>query len=92
MRGIMNQQQILEELVSILETNGIQVRDEPLSCQPGGLCTVRGRPIVFLDSGTGAEEHADMCAEAVSRIINIEELYIKPQVRQYIELHRHTPE
>ncbi len=83
----MNQQQILEELVSILQTNGIQVRDEPLSGRPAGLCTVRGRPIMFLDSDTGAQDNADACAEAVGRAINIEELYIKPQVRQYIESH-----
>ncbi|MCF7972198.1 MAG: hypothetical protein K9N55_00115 [Phycisphaerae bacterium] len=88
----MNQQQILEELVSILETHGIQVRQESLSGQPGGLCTVRGRPIVFLDSCACAQDNADACAEAVSRVINIEELYIKPQVRQYIEIHHAAPE
>jgi hypothetical protein len=86
----MNQQQILEELVSLLETNGIQVRDEPLSGRCGGLCTVRGRSIMFLGSDTGVEDNADACAEAVNQAINIEELYIKPQVRQYIEAHRNT--
>jgi hypothetical protein len=88
----MNQQQILEELVSILETNGIQVRDEPLSGQMGGLCTVRGRSIMFLDSDTGAQDNSDACAEAVGQAINIEELYIKPQVRQYIEAHCGAPD
>ncbi|NQV32927.1 MAG: hypothetical protein HQ515_09545 [Phycisphaeraceae bacterium] len=86
----MNQQQILEELVSLLETNGIQVRDEPLSGQRGGLCTVRGRPIVFLGSDTPVQDNADACAEAVNQAMNIEDLYIKPQVRQYIEAHRNT--
>ena len=88
----MNQQQILEELVSLLETNGIQVREEPLSGRHGGLCTVRGRPIMFMGSDAGVQDNADACAEAVSQAINIEELYIKPQVRQYIETHRSTPE
>ncbi len=86
----MNQQQILEELVSILEMNGIQVRDEPLSGQRGGLCTVRGRSIMFLDSDTDAQDNLDVCAEAVGRAINIEELYMKPQVRRYIEAHCDT--
>jgi len=88
----MNQRQILEELVSLLETNGIQVREEPLSGGRGGLCTVRGRAIMFLGSDTGVQDNSDACAEAVNRAINIEELYIKPQVRQYIEAHRHTAE
>ncbi len=86
----MNQQQILEELVTVLETNGIQVRDEPLTGQRGGLCTVRGRPIMFLGSDTAVQDNADACAEAIHQAINIEELYIKPQVRQYIEAHRNT--
>ena len=88
----MNQQQILEELVSLLETSGIQVRDEPLSGQHSGLCTVRGRAIMFLDSDTGVQDNADACAEAVGEAINIEALYIKPQVRQYIEARRNTPQ
>ncbi|MCP4450662.1 MAG: hypothetical protein GY809_04320 [Planctomycetes bacterium] len=88
----MNQRQILEELVSLLETNGIQVRDEPMPGQRSGLCTVRGRPIMFLDSDTSVQDSADACAEAAGQAINIEELYIKPQVRQYIEAHRNSPE
>ena len=88
----MNQRQILEELVSLLETHGIQVRDESLSGLRSGLCTVRGRAIMFLDSDTGIQDNSDACAEAVGRAINIEELYIKPQVRQYIEAHLNTAE
>lgn len=88
----MDQQQILEELVSLLETNGVQVRHEPLSGQPGGLCRVRGRPIMFLGSDTCVQDNVDACAEAVDQAINIEELYIKPQVRQYIESHRSVSE
>jgi hypothetical protein len=88
----MNQRQILEELVSLLETHGVQVRDEPLAGQHSGLCTVRGRPIMFLDSDSSVQDNADACAEAAGQAINIEELYIKPQVRQYIEAHQSTPE
>jgi len=81
----MNQQQILEELISILETSGIHVRDEQLSSHVGGLCTVRGRPIMFLDSCSCVQDNVEACAQAVSQVIDIEALYIKPQVRQTIE-------
>ena len=81
----MNQQQILEELISILETNGIHVRDERLSGQAGGLCTVRGRPTMFLNSCSCVQDNVDACAQAVNQAIDIEALYIKPQVRQTIE-------
>lgn len=81
----MNQQQILEELISILETNGVHVRDERLSSHTGGLCSVRGRPIMFLDSCSCVQDNVEACAQAVSQVIDIEALYIKPQVRQCIE-------
>ena len=81
----MNQQQILEELISILETSGIHVRDEHLSGQTGGLCTVRGRPVMFLNSCSCVQDNVEACAQAVNQVIDIETLYIKPQVRQTIE-------
>jgi hypothetical protein len=81
----MNEQQILEELVSILETNGVQVRDEPLDGQSGGLCVFRGKRVFFLDSMASSADSASLCATAVAQTVDIEELYMKPQVRQFIE-------
>ena len=83
----MDDQQILDELVSILETSGIQVRDEPLGGSGGGLCKLRGRHVFFLDTQASSVDCASACAQAVDRSVDIEQLYIKPQVRQFIELH-----
>ncbi len=81
----MNEQQIIEELVSILETNGVQVRDEPLDGHGGGLCVFRGKRVFFLDSMAPSTDSATLCASAVAQTVDIEELYMKPQVRQFIE-------
>ena len=81
----MNEQQILEELVSILETNGVQVRDEPMDGHTGGLCILRGKRVFFLDSKASSADSALLCASAVVQSVDIEALYIKPQVRQFIE-------
>lgn len=88
----MDDQQILDELVSILETSGIQVRDEPLGGSGGGLCKLRGRQVFFLDTQASSVECASACAQAVERAVDIEQLYIKPQVRQFIELHGRSTE
>ena len=87
----MNDQQVLEELVSLLETNGIQVRTEPLAGQGGGLCTVRGQTILFLDTQSTATDSAAVCAGALEQVLDIETLYLKPQIREFIQVCSHKP-
>jgi hypothetical protein len=85
----MNEQRILEELLTLLESNGVIIRNEPLGGSGGGLCTVKGRSIFFVDTQAQSVDIASICAEAVSKVADIEKLYIKPEVRQFIE--SHTP-
>jgi hypothetical protein len=83
----MNEQQILEELLALLEANGVSIRNEPLGGSGGGLCTIKGQPTFFVDTQAQSADMAALCAESVSKIVDIEKLYIKPQVRQFIENH-----
>ena len=81
----MNKQRILEELLALLEANSVTIRNEPLGGSGGGLCTVKGEPIFFVDTQAPSAETAAICAEAVSKVVDIEKIYIKPEVRQFIE-------
>ncbi len=83
----MNEQQILEELLALLEANSVKIRNEPLAGSGGGLCTVKGEHIFFLDTQAASADSAAACAEAVSRLMDIEKLYIRPEVRRFIESH-----
>ncbi len=83
----MNEQRILEELLALLEANGVAIRNEPLGGSGGGLCTIKGRHIFFLDTEAPSVVAAAVCAEAVPKVADIEQIYIKPQVRQFIEDH-----
>ena len=86
----MNEQRILEELLALLEANGVAIRNEPLGGSGGGLCTVKGRQIFFVDTQAQSAEVAALCAAAVARVTDIEKLYIRPQIRQFIEAHNDT--
>lgn len=77
----------MEELLALLEANGITIRNEPLGGSGGGLCTIKGQRIFFSDTQAPSVVMAALCAEAVSKVIDIEQIYIKPQVRQFIECH-----
>ncbi len=83
----MNEQRILDELLSLLENNSITIRNEPLGGSGGGLCTLKGQTIFFVDTQANSAEMASVCAEAVSQLINIETIYVRPEVRQFIETH-----
>ena len=81
----MNEQRILEELLTLLEANDVTIRNEPLGGSGGGLCTVKGQSIFFVDTQAPSAETAVICAEAVSKVMDVEKIYIKPEVRQFIE-------
>ena len=81
----MNEQRILEELLALLESNGVAIRDEPLGGTGGGLCAMKGRQIFFVDTQAPSAVVAAMCAQAVPKVVDIEQVYIKPEVRQFIE-------
>ncbi|MHC4659974.1 MAG: hypothetical protein ACYS83_12505 [Planctomycetota bacterium] len=83
----MNEQRILEELLLLLEANGVTIRREPLGGSGGGLCTVKGEQIFFVDTQAVSAEMAAVCAEAVSKVADTEKIYIRPEVRQFIENH-----
>ena len=83
----MNEQGILEELLALLEANEVAIRNEPLGGSGGGLCTIEGRRILFVDTQAPSIVMATICAEAVPKVVDVEQVYIKPQVRQFIEDH-----
>ena len=81
----MNEQNILEELLALLEANGVTIRNEPLGGSGGGLCSIKGQHIFFIDTQASSAVSAAMCAEAVSKVVDVEQIYVKPQVRQFID-------
>ena len=81
----MNEQRILEELLVLLEANGVSIRDEPLGGSGGGLCMMKGENIFFRDTQASSAVAAVVCADAVLKVIDIEQIYIKPEVREFIE-------
>ena len=83
----MDEQRILQELLALLEGNGVTIRSEPLGGSGGGLCTVKGKHIFFLDTQAPSVAAAALCAEAIPKVADIEQIYIKPQIRQFIEDH-----
>lgn len=81
----MNDQSILDELLALLESKGVTIRSEPLDGSGGGLCTIKDQTIFFVDTQASSAVSAVICAEAVAKLVDVEQIYIKPQIRQFIE-------
>lgn len=77
----------MEELLALLEANDVTIRNEPLGGSGGGLCTVKGKRILFVDTEAPSIVTATICAESLAKVADIEQIFIKPQVRQFIEDH-----
>ena len=78
---------ILEELLALLEANRVKIRNEPLGGRGGGLAMMRGENIFFVDTDAPSAEVATLCAEAVTKLMDVETIYLRPEVRQFIESH-----
>jgi hypothetical protein len=64
-----------------------KIRSEPLGGRGGGLAMMKGENIFFVDTEAPSAEVATLCAEAVTKLINVETIYLRPEVRQFIESH-----
>ncbi len=81
----MNSQHILDELLHLLESNGITIRHEPLDGRGGGLCDVNTQKIFFVDTQASSIQNAVLSADAIAKLIDIDNIYIKPEIREFIE-------
>jgi len=86
----MNEETILEELLALLEANGVEIRRDALGGGGGGLCTVKGQRLFFLDTQAPLAESGAVCAKAVADVVDIDGIYMRPLVRQFIEQHSNT--
>ena len=84
----MNEQRILEDLLARLEGQGVTIRREPLGGSGGGLCALRGANVFFVDTEADSGETAVRCAEAVGKLVDVESVYLRPEVRQFMEAYR----
>ncbi len=83
----MNEQRILDELLALLEAQNVKIRREPLGGRGGGLAAMKGETLFFVDTEATSADVATLCAEAVLKLVDIETIYLRPEVRAFLETH-----
>ena len=81
----MDTREITEELVALLEQYGVEIRREAMGGGGGGLCVIKGKKIFFVDTECPIAEMTAICSRAVNELLDIDSVYIRPQVRQVLE-------
>ena len=84
----MENEAILAQLTKVLEQNQVTIRSEALGGSGGGLCRMKGESLFFLDKDASDAENAAAAAKAiVVAISDLETIYLKPAVREFIDKH-----
>ena len=80
----------VEEFEKLAENLGIQIRYEPIRQDEdfvrvvGGLCLLRGKYVVIIDSKAAMGEKIRTLAEALAHF-DLDQIYIKPALRELLE-------
>jgi len=83
----MDEKTILEYLLGLLEGNSVAIRTEPMGGRGGGLCKLKNKTVFFVDSEASTADIAVLAAHAVTELVDLEAIYIVPQVRDFLEKH-----
>ena len=83
----MTSQDILDELLALLDSADISVRSEAMGGGGGGLCQMKDQRVFFVDKDSPMSDNAVQCAKAVAETVDIESIYMRPEVRDFIERH-----
>jgi len=78
---------MLRELERLARRIGLEVRFEafdPLAARKGGLCTLRGSPLVLVDAHAPTLDQVAVLCQALARF-DVEVLYVPPALRAKIQ-------
>ena len=79
----MTPEQLLKELELLASSSGITVRFEKGEFE-GGFCVLRSERLILVNKKLNSARKASILAQGVAEI-GIDEMYLKPAVREFIE-------
>ncbi len=75
----------LEELLTLSEKLGIEVRAEFMGGGGGGLCQLKGAQVLFVDTSADVTTRYERTLAALATLPEIEEHFVTPEVRKDLE-------
>jgi hypothetical protein len=81
----MDGQERMSAVVALAERLGVSVRHEPLGGDGGGICMLKGRPVLFIDTMADLATQCDRSLSDLSQMPEIDTMYLVPELREEIE-------
>jgi len=81
----MDNTELLTELLDLALRLGLEVRQEFLGGNGGGLCRLRGRQVLFVDTAAAEVEQMAQTATVLAGLDELENHYITPQLRETLD-------
>jgi len=85
---VLDESAFLAELEAVAQSLGVEVRYENLkkegSFTPGGLCRLKGRYLLIVNSRAATRDKVEALAMALNRF-DLSQLYLKPGVREFLD-------
>ena len=75
----------LEAIRELLLRLEVEVREERLGGESGGLCVVRGRRVLFIDLDADPAVRLERSLGALRTLPDIEDIYLSPALRELID-------
>ena len=81
----MDVQQRLETLLTVVEEIGIEIRRVPLGGEGGGLCSLRGRRVLFVDTNADVATRYDRTIASLATLPELQDRYLPPELREDLD-------
>lgn len=75
----------LDDLIDAAQAVGIIIRREPLGGEGGGLCSLRGKRVLFVDTLSDSETRYERTLAALALLPELEARFLRPDVREDLE-------
>ena len=84
----MNENTVLGQLEELAHSLGIETRNESIKKEapfsPGGLCRLKGKYLLILNSSATTKDKIHTLAESVNRF-DLGQVYLRPGLREFLD-------
>ncbi len=84
----MDEREMLDQLEDVAKGLDIEVRYETMRKEsrfnPGGLCRIRGRPVIIVNRKAGLEDQINVVASAIKRF-DLDTVFLRPGLRDFLD-------
>lgn len=67
---------------------GVEVRHASLGGEGGGLCIIRGKRVLFVDTAAAVTCRLERTAQAIATLPETETRFLRPDIRELLAAHR----